>query len=128
MARRQCDRVVIRKGKQIDTTLEVKIDDLGAFLARHAREAEARVPIVKGTLFVERWMQRPGGKNRKGPQEEGEEYRGLLDGNSDEEDGDEEEDVNNYLSEIEESASELEDSGGKDGGGGEDLPRNFADR
>ena len=75
----------------------------------------------KGTLFVERWMQRPGGKNRKGSQEEGEEYRGLLDGNSDEEDSDEEEDANYYLSEIEESASELEDSGGKDGGGGEDF-------
>ena len=75
----------------------------------------------KGTLFVERWIQRPGGKNRKGSQEEGEEYRGLLDGNSDEEDGDEEEDANYYLSEIEESASELEDSGGKDGGGGEDF-------
>jgi len=75
----------------------------------------------KGTLFVERWMQRPGGKNRKGHQEEDEEYRGLLDGNSDEEDGDEEEDANYYLSEIEESASELEDSGGKDGGGGEDF-------
>jgi len=52
---------------------------------------------------------------------EGEEYRGLLDGNSDEEDGDDEEDANYYLSEIEESASELEDSGGKDGGGGEDF-------
>lgn len=39
--------------RKIDTALRVKIDDLGAFLARHARDGIARAPIVWGSLQVE---------------------------------------------------------------------------
>jgi len=78
----------------------------------------------KGTLFVERWMQRSGGNGRRGAgeEEEEEEYKSLLaGGDSDEDNGDEEEDANYYLSEIEESVSEIEDNAAKGG------DENFAD-
>lgn len=73
----------------------------------------------KGTLFVERWMQRSDGRRQRADDGEEEEYRSLLaGGDSDEEECGEEEDVNYYLSEIE---SEIEDNGDKIGNG------NFAD-
>ena len=72
----------------------------------------------RGTLFVERWMQGSG----KGQEEE--EYRSLLAGDDGDDDDDDEEDVN-FLSEIDESASEDDRGGGAE----EDLsklPKTFA--
>lgn len=44
--------VAMTAAQEIEIKLEVKIDDLASFLARHARDTEARVRIVDGTIKI----------------------------------------------------------------------------